>query len=149
MSLSQKCQYALRGLFELAKHEGDGPVPVAEIAEAQAIPPRFLELILKQLKQTGWVESFRGIRGGYALAVSPRALRVGEVIRFIEGPLAPVRCIAGLHGKDCALRGKCAFSGLWERAEQAVSGVYDATTFQDLVEEERAAERRYVPCYSI
>ena len=142
MSLSQKCQYALRSLFELAKHAGKGPVSIAEIAERQAIPPRFLELILGQLKQTGWVESYRGIRGGYSLAISPQELTVGEIIRVVEGPLKPVRCIAGQDGGDCSLRGKCAFTGLWERAERAVADVYDSTSLQNLVDEEKAATER-------
>ncbi len=141
MSLSQKCQYALRSLFELAKRVGEGPVSVAEIAEKQAIPPKFLELILGQLKQTGWVESYRGVHGGYSLAVAPRELTVGEVIRAVEGPLKPVRCIAGQDGGDCPLQGKCAFTGLWERAERAVADVYDSTSLQSLVDEEKAANQ--------
>ena len=149
MNLSQRCQYALRSLFELAKRVGQGPVNIADIAEAQAIPPRFLELMLGQLKQTGWVESYRGIRGGYALAVSPRDLTVGQVIRFIEGPLKPVKCIAGQGGSGCPLRGKCVFVGLWDRAERAVSDVYDSTTLQSLLEEEKAARESLAVCYSI
>jgi len=139
MSLSQKCQYALRSLFELAKCFGEGPVSIAEIAEKQAIPPKFLELILGQLKQTGWVESYRGVHGGYSLAVPPRELTVGEIIRVVEGPLKPVRCIAGQDGSDCSLRGKCAFTGLWDRAERAVADVYDSTSLQSLVDEEKTA----------
>ena len=149
MTLSQKCQYALRALFELAKRDSRRAVPVAEIADCQAIPPRFLELIMKELKQTGWVKSYRGIHGGYALAVPARALSVGEVIRFIEGPLAPVRCVSGEGGMGCPLRGKCSFLGLWERAERAVSEIYDSTTFQDLVEQEEAAAQRHVSNYCI
>jgi len=149
MNVSQKCQYALRALFELARQRGEGPVPVSEVARRQAIPPRFLELILKELRQAGWVKSFRGIRGGYVLAVAPGSLGVGEVIRFIEGPLAPVKCIAGPEGRACPLRGGCAFIGLWERAERAVSEVYDSTTFQDLLDEHEAAAETYVPRYCI
>ena len=149
MNLSQKCQYALRGLFELSKRAGQGPVVIGEIAEAQAIPPRFLELILKELKQTGWVESYRGVRGGYALAIPARSLSIGDVIRFVEGPLSPVKCIAGATGRPCRLRGQCAFMGLWERAQRAVSEVYDSTTFQDLVDEEMASAAAYVPSYCI
>ena len=63
MLVSQKCQYALRALFELAKRNGEGPVKIAAIAKAQAIPPRFLEVILSQLKQGSFVESQRGSEG--------------------------------------------------------------------------------------
>ncbi len=90
MSVSQKCQYALRAVFELASRHGDAPTSIREIAQAQAIPPKFLELILVQLRKAGFVESRRGAHGGYFLAVGPAALTVGEIIRFIDGPIAPV-----------------------------------------------------------
>ena len=138
MNLSQKCQYALRALFELAKCRDNGPVASRQIAEAQSIPPNFLELILKELRQVGWVDSTRGPNGGYALAVRPHKLSVGDVIRFIEGPLAPVKCMAGQVG-HCAMEDRCAFGGLWERAEAALSEVYDKTTFQDIVTEHAPA----------
>ncbi len=138
MNVSQKCQYALRGLFELARRGGARPVPVSEIAEAQAIPQRFLELILGELRHAGYVTSRRGAGGGYLLAAAPAELPVGEIIRFIEGPLAPVRCLAGKADSDCPLHGKCAFMGLWARAADAVAGVYDSTTLQDLLDEQQA-----------
>ena len=116
---------------------------IPEIAEAQAIPPRFLEQILSQLKQGRYVGARRGVKGGYTLAVSPRELTVGEIIRFFEGPLSPVSCIAGHKGRECPLRGDCAFKQLWERAERAVEDVYDTTTFHDLVEAQQSA-RGYV-----
>jgi len=149
MNLSQKCQYALRALFELATRQGQGPVPTGEIAEAQAIPPRFLELILAQLKQAGYVESQRGARGGYQLAVPPGALTVGEIIRYVEGPLGPVKCLASSDQADCPLLGRCVFLGLWERAHEAVSQVYDTTSLQDLIDQAGASEGRYVASYCI
>ena len=89
MQVSQKCKYTLRALFELAKRQGDGPVSAAEIATAQALPPRFLELILHSLTKSGEVKSRRGIRGGYVLAVSPTAITVGDVVRLVDGSAAP------------------------------------------------------------
>jgi len=149
VNLSQRCQYGLRALFELGKRNPGEPVSIAEIAEAQAIPPRFLEQILAQLKQAGYVESRRGVQGGYLLSVSPDQLTVGEVIRFFEGPFTPVRCIAGKDGSDCPLKGNCAFMGLWDRARVAVEGVYDTTTFKDLIDEEVAAAEGRIPNYCI
>ena len=90
MQLSQKCQYAIRAVFQLAKEHGGGPIKIADVAEAQAIPPRFLELILGELKQGGFTESRRGKRGGYLLARPPAQITVGDIIRFVEGPLGPV-----------------------------------------------------------
>lgn len=147
--LSQKCQYALRAVFELARHYGKGPVKIGGIAAAQAIPPRFLEVILGQLKQGGFVDSRRGASGGYELRRSPGDLAVGEVIRFIEGPLGPVTCLTGQDQENCRLRGNCVFLGMWERAQEAIAKVYDSTTFGGLVEEDRRRQRDYVSSYAI
>lgn len=149
MTLSQKCQYALRAIFELSKRHGLGPIKIGEVARAQAIPVRFLAVILTQLRQGGYVESRRGARGGYQVARDPKELAVGEVIRFVDGPLSPVKCLAGAEPAHCPLRGHCAFMGLWRRAQTAVAGVYDATTFQDLLEEEQTAKKDYVASYCI
>jgi len=148
MLVSQKCQYALRAIFELAKRWGQGPTKIAQIAEAQAIPPRFLEVILSQLKQGGFVTSQRGSEGGYWLLRPPEQLTVGEIIRFVQGPVGPVGCISENPAK-CPLAGDCAFYSMWERVRKAISDVYDGTTFQDLVDGERRRAGQYVPCYSI
>ena len=147
--ISQKCQYALRAVFELAKRGGHGPVKIADIAESQAIPARFLEVILSQLKPGGFVESRRGKQGGYMLARSPRRLTVGEVIRFIEGPFGPVACMDSAPDAGCPLHGDCVFLGMWERVREAVSGVYDTTTFENLIKEEERMRSGYVPRYAI
>ncbi|GAB4353881.1 MAG: Rrf2 family transcriptional regulator [Candidatus Abyssubacteria bacterium] len=149
MSLSQKCQYALRAVFELAKRQGEGPVKIADIAKIQAIPTRFLEVILNQLKQGGFVESRRGSAGGYVLTQSPATLTVGQIIRFIEGPLSPVQCIAGSSGDQCPLHNDCAFLPMWDRVSEALSQVYDSTTFEDLVEQERLRKHEFVLDYRI
>jgi Rrf2 family protein len=150
MNLSQKCQYALRAVFELATRHGHGPVPVGQIAEQQDIPARFLELILVQLKQAGYIESRRGVQGGYSLSVTPRQLRVGDVIRTIEGPLLPVKRSEEQAGRRTPPPlGDYAFSRLWERAEKAVADVYDTTSFQDLIDEDKAARSKYTADFSI
>lgn len=150
MFLSQKCQYALRAIFELAKRkDGQGPVKIAEIAKAQAIPVRFLEVILSQLKQAGFATSQRGSKGGYLLIRSPGELTVGEVIRFMQGPVGPVDCVAGVSKGKCPLYGNCAFLPMWEKVQKAVSDVYDNTTFQDLVDQENQKSKKKAICYSI
>ena len=88
MPISQKCQYAVRSVFKLAKRQGSGATKISDVAEAQAIPVRFLENILNQLKGGGFVESVRGKEGGYLLARSAKELTVGEIVRYMEGPLS-------------------------------------------------------------
>ena len=149
MHVSQKCQYAVRAVFELASRDGQGPVTVGEIAEAQAIPAKFLELILGELKQTGYVASRRGAQGGYLLAVSPDGLTAGDVIRSVDGSFDPVQCISEGNGASCRLKGDCVFMGLWQRAGRAIAQAYDSTTFQDLVDEHEEAAGKFAPNYSI
>jgi Rrf2 family cysteine metabolism transcriptional repressor len=142
VSVSQKCQYAVRAVLELAKRCGQGPVPISEIASKQAVPPRFLEIILNEMKQGGFVQSRRGVQGGYMLAMPPDKINVGQVIRFVDGPFDPVKCISEKAGKSaCPLKTRCALVGLWVKAKHAIEEVYDSTTFQSLVEQEKALER--------
>ena len=150
MLVSQKSQYALRAVFELTKRLGQGPVKIAQIAQIQAIPTRFLEVILSQLKQGGFVESRRGNEGGYMLARKPGNLSVGEVIEFVQGPVGPIDCISGSSkAGECPLYGGCVFMSMWQEVKDAISIVYDKTKFSDLVEKERMMADEYVPCYSI
>jgi len=136
MNVSQKCQYAIRAVLELAKCKGKGPTAIGEIASRQAIPPRFLEIILNELKQAGFVESRRGVQGGYLLVGGPGDISVGQIIKFVDGPLDPVKCIAE-KGTPCPLKVGCSLIELWKRAKDAVENVYDSCSFQDLMDREQ------------
>jgi Rrf2 family protein len=137
MWVTQKCQYALRALFELAKRQGEGVVRAADIATNQDIPKRFLEVILHQLRQGGFVDSQRGKEGGFFLSRPPEAIVVGEIIRFIDGPINPVDCQLDKPRAPCTLKGSCVFMGLWNEAREALEKVYDTKTLKDLVEREQ------------
>lgn len=149
MLVSQKTQYALRAVFELSKYYGQGVRKIADIAKAQSIPPRFLEVILSQLKQAGFVSSQRGNEGGYLLNTSPQELTVGQVIQFLQGPVAPVDCLIGEHQQQCPMHTECVFYPVWQKVQQAISDVYSSTTFQDMLEMDRQRRQEYVPSYSI
>jgi len=149
MNVSQKCQYAIRSILELAKRYGMKPTSISEIAAKQVIPPRFLEIILNELRQGSFVDSRRGVQGGYMLRVNPRDLTVGQIIRFVDGPLEPVKCIGEKNNAKCPLRNQCSLIFLWMKAKEAVESVYDGTTFQSLVEQERALEKATVIDYTI
>jgi len=142
MQLPQKSLYALRAVFELAKCKDKGPIRIADIANAQAIPKAFLEVILAQLKQGSFVESHRGSGGGYVLARSPDELTVAEIMEFMHGPVGPIPCLnAKSQARKCSLYSSCIFKGMWERVHDAISEVYNNTTFADLVRREQAAGR--------
>ena len=146
MPISQKCQYALRAIYELAKDNGSGPLKMAEIARRQAIPLRFLEIILNELKRGGFIRALRGKDGGCFLVRSPNHLTVGEVMRFVGGSFAPVGCVSEENTDFCPLQGKCVFLPLWEKAQNALAQVYDGTTFFDLMEMESRLAKKYESC---
>jgi len=131
MALTQKCLYALRALLELARRHEQGPARINEIARAQGIPTRFLEVILNELRQGGFADSRRGKEGGYTLARDPSAIGLGEVIRFVEGSLAPVE-----QRTDDPV-----FQPVWDSAEAALSAVYDGVTLADLLRRQEEADR--------
>ncbi len=147
--VSQKCQYAIRAVFELARRHGEGPVKISDIAEAQAIPLRFLEVILSQLRRVGLVQSKRGAEGGYLMARRPERVTVGEIVKFMEGPQVPVACMTDKDAGGCILYGNCVFIGMWKRVAKAVSEVYDETSFQDLVDDETKMRSTASLTYSI
>ncbi len=149
MSISQKCQYAVRALLELSKQSGRTPLRSGEIAAKQAIPPRFLENILNELKTAGLVEARRGVQGGFLLACKPEELTVGRVIRLVDGPLDPVRCTKGADQRDCPLRDRCSLLQLWEEAKAAVEAVYDRATFAELAKREGLLDRQQTADYCI
>jgi Rrf2 family protein len=130
----KRSQYALRAIYELSKRMGQGPIKISDIAVAQAIPRRFLEVILNQLKGSGFVASKRGFYGGYALAMPPDQITVGDVFRYLEKDQEDSKCIACVSQKACPFLERCAFSNLWHAAKAAAFQIYDETTMQDLLD---------------
>jgi Rrf2 family protein len=137
----KKNQYALRAIFELAKHRGQGPKKISEIAENQAIPMRFLEVILSQLKGSGLVDSKRGFYGGYVLTRPPDKISVGDVIRYMDQPDTSRACAACVSSKNCPFCGNCAFASMWNQVNDAIFEIYDSTTIQDLLNKEQRMNR--------
>lgn len=148
MDVSQKSRYALKAVLELSFRFGQGPISISQIAKAQAIPARFLEAILAQLKRGGFVASRRGNEGGYVLSRPPAEISVGDVLRVLQGP--PLSKLCANHPQaECPHGGDCVFAKLWERACVAVETVYNSTNFQDMTERYRNAARASAPMYSI
>jgi len=133
----KKEQYALRAMLELAKHLGQGPLKISEIAKVQAIPLRFLEVILNQLKGSGLIASKRGYYGGYTLERPADKISVGDVLRFMQGDEDWVHKISCNSKKECPFKCDCAFVPLWKEVNDAMFKIYDTTTLQDLIENEK------------
>jgi Rrf2 family protein len=147
MRISKKCHYALRAVFELASRRTATPVAVAQIADAQGIPPRFLESILNQLRHAGLVVSHRGNAGGYTLAGSPEGITVAQVIEAAQGPIS----IAATNGSPPGgyVAGDAAFGQLWETLDASMAQCCGQTTFADLIGWEMRSQRRPVLDYVI
>ena len=125
--LSMKAKYALRALATLAQH-APGQLQARRIAEDAAVPGKFLEAILVDLRNAGLVESRRGILGGHRLARDPESITLGEVVRVVDGPIAPIRCAsvtAYRPCEDCPDPGRCAVRQLMGEVREAMSGVID------------------------
>jgi Rrf2 family protein len=134
MRLSTKGEYASRAMLELSRRYGEGPIHSREISMAQEIPPRFLEQILLLLKRAGYLKSRKGQKGGYVLAKPPGGINVAEVIRVMDGPLAPIDCVSVMAHETCPMEGTCGLRWLWKEVRDAVAGILERTTFADLVE---------------
>lgn len=130
---NKKGQYALRAVYELAKRKDQAPIKVSVIAKAQAIPLRFLEVILHQLKGSGLVTAKRGFYGGYTLTKPPGEITVGEILQYMQKEMDNT-CLACVSRKTCPFLDNCAFSSLWQKAKAAAYTVYNATTLQDLLD---------------
>lgn len=144
MKLSKKCQYALKAIFELAWRNNSEPIRTQEVAKAQNVSIRFMEIILNELKHGGFVESRRGNDGGYILAKNATKLNVQEIIEYIEGPI-----IFGLENNDIFTIGNEAFNDLWQEVSNAVKKVCLNKSFDDLVKFERIKRSKFVLNYNI
>jgi Rrf2 family protein len=135
--ISQKAKYALRALVALCRtREGGTPQMIAEISRTQAIPKKFLEQILLELKRHGIVVSRRGRQGGYVLLRAPENVTFGEILRLIDGPIAPLPCLSKVAYRrcaDCADEGTCEVRHVFARVAEATRDVLDRTTLADAV----------------
>jgi len=139
LKVSQKLEYAIRALIELAnRRESEQLVPAREIADAQQIPLRFLEQQLGALSKAGLVESFRGAGGGCRLAKNPEDIRMSAVAEAIEGQTVPMFCLSE-EDHTCFMDSRCGLQGFWADVAMAVQRVFDETTIADLAARHRAS----------
>ena len=123
MKISTKGRYGLTIMIELAKHHGEGPIPLRQIAAEKKLSEAYLEQLVSPLRNAGLVKSVRGAYGGYMLANKPSEITAADVIRVLEGPIQPVE---GIENEEAPQR------ELWLRIRDAVKNVLDTTTLDDL-----------------
>ncbi len=133
--ISKKTKYCLRALYSLARNYGKGPSLVQKIADEEAIPKKFLELILLTAKAGGLVDSKPGRGGGYHLTKPPDQITVGQVVRLIEGPLAPLPCAsetAFRRCEECVDENTCGTRLVMRKVRNATAEILDQTTLADV-----------------
>lgn len=132
MKVTFKGDYALKAVLDLALHYDKELVTSHDLAKRIDAPVKFLEQVLLELKKGGFVESKRGNIGGYLLSRSPREITVGDVIRFIEGPIEPIACVKHNY-TACSDVYKCAFRPIWQNVYEATTKIIDTVNFEVLV----------------
>ena len=147
MKLSTRGQYGTRALLDLALRQGERPVPLKDIAQRQQISLRYLEHLITPLIAGGIVRSTRGAGGGVSLARSPEEIRLSEVMQLLEGSIAPVECVS--NPGICTRSKLCVTRDIWSELKQAMDGVLESTTLQDLVERQKRKEQPEMVMYYI
>lgn len=139
MKLSTKGHYGVKAMFDLAMHHGEGPIPLKSVAVRQDLSEHYLEQLIAVLRKSGLVKSIRGAQGGYVLAKEPGEIRVGDIIRVLEGPIAPVDCVNLDDPEKCSRSDYCITRSVWEKVKQSIEDVLDSITLEDMCKDAEKA----------
>ncbi|CAN5836207.1 Rrf2 family transcriptional regulator [soil metagenome] len=139
MKVSTRGEYGVRAMVTLAHHYGGGPLSIAVMAKESSVPYAYLEQLIVPLRKAGLVESKRGAQGGYLLTRPPELVRVGEVYRVMEGPVAPMDCVSeDPADQTCPLIEGCETRPVWMKVRDSIVDVLDSMTLADLVSQGQA-----------
>jgi Rrf2 family protein len=151
--LSKKTKYALKALMVLSKEYGQGPVLISDLAQREDIPRKFLELILLELKNQGILQSKKGKGGGYFLGRPPHQVSVGQVMRVLDGPIAPLPCVsrtAYMRCRECRDERTCGIRMVMKEVRDATAKILDSTTLADMLKRvQLAVEGKEVLSFAI
>ncbi|MHB9094161.1 MAG: RrF2 family transcriptional regulator [Eubacteriales bacterium] len=150
MKISTKGHYGVQAMFDLAQHFGEGPISLKSVAERQDLSEHYLEQLIAGLRKAGLVKSVRGAQGGYILAREPAEIKIGDIVRVLEGPIAPVECVNGEDTEGCLKAEFCITRNVWEKVKDSIEGVLDSITLADMCKDaERAKMNRNFYMYHI
>src|SRR5699024_9388921 len=134
MKVSMRGEYGVRAMVALAHGYGKGPMSITEIARQSTIPAAYLEQLIAPLRRASLVVSKRGARGGYVLSREPVAIKVGDIYRVMEGPVAPMDCVSEkVEDQTCPLIDGCETRPVWLNVRDSIVDVLDSTTLADLI----------------
>ncbi len=149
MRLSKRGEYGLRAMIDLAEahHSGNPVVQIKDIAEREHIPSKFLEQILLNLKNAGLLHSKMGLGGGYYLAHPPEQITLGQIVRILDGPLAPIRCVSQMAYESCGCPDEttCGLRLTMLDVRNAIASILDHTSLGDVVKRVLAARQQRLP----
>ena len=138
MKVSTRGEYGVRAMVALARNHGEGPLSIAAIARESSVPYAYLEQLIVPLRKAGLVESRRGAQGGYVLTRAPEEIRVGDVYRVMEGPIAPMDCVSeNPDDQNCPLIPNCETRPVWLKVRDSIAHAIDSITLADLVAQSR------------
>lgn len=140
MKLSTRGRYGLKAMFQLALHHGEGPIPLNSIATKQGLSENYLEQLFSALRKDGLIKSVRGAQGGYMLAKDPECITVGNILRVLEGDMAPAECVID-DNVSCDKEENCVTKLVWVRINDSINNVIDSITLQDMLNEQKDMER--------
>jgi len=138
MNISTRGRYAVRAMLDLALQSGGGPTLVRDISKRQGVSDLYLEQLFTRLKTAGLVRSTRGPKGGFMLAKLPSQIRLADILRVMEGSMAPVECVD--DAMLCSRADSCITRKVWVDVKKALNGVLESTTLQDLVKRDERDE---------
>ena len=132
MKLSKKADYALRVLFTLVDHQSAGPLSMTQLARQNDVPKKFLEHIMLDLKDRGWVESSPGRHGGYVLATAPECITMGQVVQHFDGQAAPIGCVSVTRNEPCTQAHRCRFRRVFLEVRNLTARYLDNLTLAQI-----------------
>lgn len=135
MKLSTRGRYGVAIIYDLSQQFGKGPVSLKSIGERQGISEQYLQQLIGSLKSNGYVKSVRGAQGGFELTREPASIAVGDIVRAMEGPIAPVDCLlseASKNNQYCQRADNCPRRKVWEKLGKSMTKVLDSITFADM-----------------
>lgn len=139
MRFSTRGRYGVQIMVDLAKHSDEGPISLKSVADRQKLSEHYLEQLVPELRKAGLVKSVRGAQGGYILAKKPESINIGDVIRVLEGPIAPVEC-TNQTGSDCCEKTSfCVTREVWVKVRDSINDVVDSISLADLISDNENA----------
>ena len=133
--MSTKGRYGVRAMLHLAVHYGQGPLPVKKIADRMDVSSKYLDHLMTTLKTTGLIRSIRKAHGGYTLTRSPKEIRLSEIVRALEGSIAPVDCVD--DAEVCDRADFCTARDLWKKMQEAMDNVLESMTLDEMAKKQK------------